>query len=253
MTLQAFYVFYKRERTGWRMKQGRQLEIIARVRTDFPTKFGVPRQSGLVEELTGEIIFEPAYRQPEALMGLEEYSHLWLIWDFSEVRRENWTATVRPPRLGGKEKRGVFATRSPFRPNPIGLSCVKLLRIVTEGEDAPKLIIAGADLMDGTPVYDVKPYLPYADSVPDARGGFGQEHQNDGIEVVFPEELLSRLPEDKRKAAIAVLAQDPRAAYHKQPDYVYGMAFAGWDLRFVVENGVLIVRDVVPKGEKNVK
>lgn len=235
------------------MEQGRQLKIIAHVHTDFATKFGVPRQSGLVEELTAEITFEPEYRQPEALMGLEEYSHLWLLWDFSEVKRENWSATVCPPRLGGKEKRGVFATRSPFRPNPIGLSCVKLVKIVLEGEDAPKLIVAGADLMDGTPIYDVKPYLPYADAILDAKGGFGQEHRNDRIRVDFPEELLQRLPAEKRSAALAVLAQDPRAAYHKQPDYVYGMAFAGWDVRFTVQEGILTVTDVVRPSEKHVK
>ena len=235
------------------MEEGRQLKIIARIHTDFATKFGVPRQSGLVEELKAEIIFEPEYRQPEAFMGLEEYSHLWLLWDFSEVRRENWTATVHPPRLGGKEKRGVFATRSPFRPNPIGLSCVKLIKIITEGADAPRLIVAGADLMDGTPIYDVKPYLPYADAVPQARGGFGEEHKEDGIEVIFPEELLNRFPEEKRKAVLETLAQDPRAAYHKQPDYVYGMAFAGWDVRFTVRDGKLTVNDVVKQGVKHVK
>ena len=235
------------------MEEGRQLKIIARIHTDFATKFGVPRQSGLVEELMAEIVFEPEYRQPEAFMGMEEYSHLWLLWDFSEVRRENWTATVRPPRLGGKEKRGVFATRSPFRPNPIGLSCVKLVKIVMEGEDAPKLIVSGADLMDGTPIYDIKPYLPYADAVLQARGGFGEEHKEDRIEVIFPEELLNRFPKEKRKAVLATLAQDPRAAYHKQPDYVYGMAFAGWDVRFTVREGILTVNDVVKQGERHVK
>ena len=235
------------------MEEGRTLKIIAHIRTDFPTKFGVPRQSGLVEELVGEIIFEPEFRQPEAFMGLEEYSHLWLLWDFSEVKKENWSATVCPPRLGGKEKRGVFATRSPFRPNPIGLSCVKLLGIVTEGEDAPKLIVAGADLMDGTPIYDVKPYLPYADSNPDALGGFGQEHSKDRIQVDFPAKLLERIPEEKKDALLAVLAQDPRAAYHKQPDYVYGMEFAGFDVRFTVADGVLRVTDVVRQGAQHVK
>ncbi|MCR4597422.1 MAG: tRNA (N6-threonylcarbamoyladenosine(37)-N6)-methyltransferase TrmO [Acetatifactor sp.] len=235
------------------MEEGRKLQIIGHVRTDFASKFGVPRQSGLVEELTGEVIFTPKFRQPEALLGLEEYSHIWLLWDFSEVKRENWTATVHPPRLGGKEKRGVFATRSPFRPNPIGLSCVRLLKVVTEGEDAPKLLIAGADLMDGTPIYDVKPYLPYADAHPEARGGFGQEHKEDRVEVVFPEELLARIPEEKREAALAVLAQDPRAAYQKQPDYVYGMAFAGCDIRFIAKEGKLIVTDLVKQGEKHVK
>ncbi|MBO7339140.1 MAG: tRNA (N6-threonylcarbamoyladenosine(37)-N6)-methyltransferase TrmO [Lachnospiraceae bacterium] len=235
------------------MEEGRTLKVIARIHTDFPTKFGIPRQSGLVEELVGEITFEPTYRQPEALMGLEEYSHLWLLWDFSQVQREGWTATVHPPRLGGKEKRGVFATRSPFRPNPIGLSCVKLLKVITEGEDAPKLLVAGADLMDGTPIYDIKPYLPYADCIVDARGGFGEAHKKDQIQVDFPEELLERIPEDKREAAMAVLSQDPRAAYHKQEDYVYGMSFAGWDLRFTVADEVLKVVDVVPMGTENVK
>ncbi|MBO5987354.1 MAG: tRNA (N6-threonylcarbamoyladenosine(37)-N6)-methyltransferase TrmO [Lachnospiraceae bacterium] len=235
------------------MEEGRTLKVIARIHTDFPTKFGIPRQSGLVEELVGEITFEPTYRQPEALMGLEEYSHLWLLWDFSQVQREGWTATVHPPRLGGKEKRGVFATRSPFRPNPIGLSCVKLLKVITEGEDAPKLLVAGADLMDGTPIYDIKPYLPYADCIVDARGGFGEAHKKDQIQVDFPEELLERIPEDKREAAMAVLSQDPRAAYHKQEDYVYGMSFAGRDLRFTVADEVLKVVDVVPMGTENVK
>jgi len=235
------------------MEEGRTLKVIARIHTDFPTKFGIPRQSGLVEELVGEITFEPTYRQPEALMGLEEYSHLWLLWDFSQVQREGWTATVHPPRLGGKEKRGVFATRSPFRPNPIGLSCVKLLKVITEGEDAPKLLVAGADLMDGTPIYDIKPYLPYADCIVDARGGFGEAHKKDQIQVDFPEELLERIPEEKREAAMAVLSQDPRAAYHKQEDYVYGMSFAGWDLRFTVADDVLKVVDVVPMGTENVK
>lgn len=235
------------------MAKGRQLEIIAYIRTDFTTKFGVPRQSGLVEELRAEIVFEPQYRRNEALIGIEEFSHLWLLWDFSEVKRENWSATVYPPRLGGKEKRGVFATRSPFRPNPIGLSCVRIEEILWEGEEAPKIIVSGADLMNGTPIYDIKPYLPYADAKPLARGGFGQEHKEDGIRVDFPEELLQRLPEGKRGAAMGVLRQDPRAAYNKQPDYVYGMAFAGWDIRFTVEDGVLQVRDVVPEGSRKVK
>lgn len=235
------------------MKKGRQLEIIATIHTDFATKFGVPRQSGLVEELRGEIVFEPEYRRVEALMGLEEFSHLWLLWDFSEVKRENWSATVCPPKLGGKEKRGVFATRSPFRPNPIGLSCVRIEEIVREGEEAPKIIVSGADLMNGTPIYDIKPYLPYADARPQARGGFGQEHREDGIRVLFPRELLMRLPEEKRGAAVGVLKQDPRAAYNKQPSYVYGMAFAGWDIRFTVEEGLLTVRDVVPEGSEKIK
>lgn len=221
------------------------LKIIARIHTDFPTKFGIPRQSGLVGELLGEIVFEPEYRRAEALLGIEEFSHLWLLWEFSEARRDNWSATVSPPRLGGREKRGVFATRSPFRPNAIGLSCVKLEQVILEGRDAPKLIVSGADLMDGTPIYDIKPYLPYADAHPEAEGGFGQAHSGDRIEVVFPEELLERLPGEKRKAALHVLQQDPRAAYNKQPDYVYGMAFAGFDIRFIVREDVLMVCDVI--------
>lgn len=221
------------------------MQIIARIHTDFPTKFGIPRQSGLVSELVGEIVFEPEYQRAEALLGIEEFSHLWLIWEFSKAKRDNWSATVYPPRLGGKEKRGVFATRSPFRPNSMGLSCVKLQEVVWESEDGPKLIVTGADLMDGTPIYDIKPYLPYADAHPDALGGFGEAHREDRIQVVFPEEFLNRLPIEKQQAALRVLEQDPRAAYNKQPDYVYGMEFAGFDIRFEVRDNVLTVCDVV--------
>lgn len=229
------------------------LRVVAKIHTDFPEKFGIPRQSGLVPQLRGEIVFEPEFRRKEVLLGLEEFSHLWLIWGFSEAKRENWSATVYPPRLGGREKRGVFATRSPFRPNALGLSCVKLEQVISEGENAPLIIVSGVDLLDGTPIYDIKPYLPYADAHPEAAGGFGQAHSEDGIEVVFPEELLKRLPEEKRQAARAVLAQDPRAAYNKQPDYVYGMSFAGYDIRFVVAEGILRVRDVVCSGENGFK
>lgn len=235
-----------------------EMKTIARIRTEFPDKFGIPRQSGLVEELRGEILFEPEYRRAEALLGIEEYSHLWLLWVFSEAKRsghrnqnsaDGWSPYVYPPRLGGQEKRGVFATRSPFRPNPIGLSCVRLIEVVRDGCAAPRLIVAGADLLDGTPILDIKPYLPYADAHPEARGGFGQAHSADRIEVIFPPELLERLPEKHRAAAVAVLAQDPRAAYQKQPDYVYGMTFAGYDIRFTVRDGVLCVCDVVPVAE----
>ncbi len=227
------------------MDRGRTVQVIARIHTDFPAKFGIPRQSGLVPELVGEIIFEPEFRRPEALLGIEEFSHLWLLWEFSEVKRESWSATVCPPRLGGREKRGVFATRSPFRPNSIGLSCVKLEQVILEGEEAPKLIVSGVDLLDGTPVYDIKPYLPYTDAHPEAEGGFGQAHREDGIRVVFPEALSERLPEDKREAVLHVLQQDPRAAYNKQPDYCYGMEFADYDIRFTVENDTLTVCDVI--------
>ncbi len=218
-----------------------QLHAIAVIHTDFPSKFGIPRQSGLVPELSAEIVLEPAFRRKEAFLGIEEYSHLWLLWDFSEVKQGNWSPVVFPPRLGGRVKRGVFATRSPFRPNSIGLSCVKLERVVYEGENCPKLIVSGADLMDGTPIYDIKPYLPYTDAHPEAKGGFGQQHSRDGIAVHFPEELLEKLPPDKRLAAAHVLEQDPRAAYNKQPGYVYGMEFAGYDIRFTVAGEVLTV------------
>ena len=222
-----------------------ELKVIARIHTDFATKFGIPRQSGLVSELMGEIVFEPEYRQKEALMGIEEYSHLWLLWEFSEAKREHWSATVCPPRLGGKVRKGVFATRSPFRPNSIGLSCVRLERVEEDENKGLKLIVSGADLMDGTPIFDIKPYLPYCDAHPEALGSFGQEHKDERITVEFPKELLERLPKGKQNAALEVLRQDPRAAYQKQPDYVYGMDLAGYDIRFRVRENVLRVVDVV--------
>lgn len=221
------------------------MQRIATILTDFPTKFGIPRQSGLVSDLLAEIIFEPEYRRTEALLGIEEFSHLWLLWEFSQAKRDSWSPTVHPPRLGGKEKRGVFATRSPFRPNSIGLSCVKLEKVIWVGADAPKLIVSGADLMNGTPLYDIKPYLPYTDAHPEARGGFGEEHARDEIHVIFPEDLLNRLPYEKRSTVLAILKQDPRAAYNKQPDFVYGMTFAQFDIRFTVADDILTVRDVV--------
>lgn len=227
------------------MKDNNRLRVIGKIYTDFSGKFGIPRQSGLVEELVGEIVFEPEYRREEALLGIEEFSHLWLLWEFSKARKENWSATVFPPRLGGKEKRGVFATRSPYRPNSIGLSCVRLCKVERDCKQGPKLIVSGVDLLSGTPIYDIKPYLPYTDAHPEAIGGFGQAHSEDAIAVDFPEELLKRLPEDKRTAALKVLEQDPRAAYQKQPDYVYGMEFAGMDIRFRVADNVLQVCDVV--------
>ena len=222
-----------------------ELKVIARIHTDFTTKFGIPRQSGLVPELMGEIVFEPEYRQKEALMGIEEDSHLLLLWEFSEAKREHWSATVCPPRLGGKVRKGVFATRSPFRPNSIGLSCVRLERVEEDENKGLTLIVSGADLMDGTPIFDIKPYLPYCDAHPEALGSFGQEHKDERITVEFPKELLERLPKGKQNAALEVLRQDPRAAYQKQPDYVYGMDFAGYDIRFRVRENVLKVVDVV--------
>ena len=231
--------------------EGRVIKPVAVMRTDFPAKFGIPRQSGLVAELCGKIVFTPEYRQAEALRGIEEFSHLWILWDFSEARQERFVPTVVPPRLGGRKKRGVFATRAPFRPNSIGLSCVKLDEVRTDGEEGPALYVSGVDLLDGTPIYDIKPYLPYADAHPEARGGFGQAHSGDAVEVIFPEELLCRLPEEKRKAALGVLAQDPRAAYNKRPDYVYGMEFAGYDIRFTAADGKLTVCGVVDKSREN--
>ena len=221
------------------------MKPIAHIKTDFPTKFGIPRQSCLAEELVGEIIFEPEYRQPEAFRGIEEYSHLWLLWEFSEAKRENWSATVKPPRLGGKQRMGVFATRSPFRPNPIGLSCVRLVELRFDEMLGPVLVVAGVDLMDGTPIYDVKPYLPYVDAHPEARGGFGDRVKDHVLGVTFPEDLLARLPEEKRAGAIAFLRQDPRPAVHKDPQRIYKIAYAGYDIHFTVREEFLSVVDVV--------
>ena len=222
-----------------------QMKIIAHIKTDFPTKFGIPRQSCLTEELVGKIIFEPEYRQPEAFRGIEEYSHLWLLWEFSEAKRENWSATVKPPRLGGKTRMGVFATRSPFRPNPIGLSCVRLVELRFDETLGPVLVVAGVDLMDGTPIYDVKPYLPYVDAHPEALGGFGDRVKDHELEVIFPEELFLRLPEEKRAGALAFLRQDPRPAVHKDPQRIYKIAYAGQDIHFTVQGEALTVVDIV--------
>ena len=222
------------------------MEIIARIHTDFPEKFGIPRQSGLVDGLTGRIVFEEKYRNPDALRGIEGFSHLWLIWQFSRAIREEWSPTVKPPRLGGNQRMGVFATRSPFRPNPIGLSCVRLQRVELHTAEGPVLWVAGIDLLDGTPIYDVKPYLPYADCHPEATGGFAQEVMGHRLEVAFPEELLALVPPEKLEALREVLAQDPRPGYqHNEPDRRYGVAFAGLDVRFTVEGDVLLVREVV--------
>lgn len=222
-----------------------ELITIARIHTEFPEKFGIPRQSGLVSSLRGEIHFEPAFRNADAVRGMEEFSYLWLLWGFSRAKRGQYSLTVAPPRLGGKERKGVFATRSPFRPNSIGLSSVKLEEIYYGDKREPVLVVSGADLLDGTPIYDIKPYLPYTDAHPEAKGGFGEAHKDDRIHVEFSQNLLCRLPENLRQAAYDVLAQDPRAAYNKKPDYVYGMNFAGYDIRFTVENDILTVQDVV--------
>ena len=219
-----------------------ELKIIARIRTDFPTKFGIPRQSGLTD-LESVIVFEPEYRNPEALRGLEGFSHLWLIWEFSEAKKENWSPTVRPPRLGGNRRMGVFATRSPFRPNSIGLSSVKLLRI-EETKEGKVLIVSGADMMDGTPIFDIKPYLPFADSHPEAAGGFAEEKFHENLEVIFPVELLELIPEGKREALTEILREDPRPHYIKDPERLFGFPFAGFEVRFTVEGNTLTVREV---------
>ena len=220
------------------------IQAIARIRSDFPTKFGIPRQSGLVEDLRAAVVFEPEYRNPDALRGIEEFSHLWLIWQFSQAVRQGWSPTVRPPRLGGNTRMGVFATRSPFRPNNLGLSCVRLLGIEHTREYGSVLHVGGADLMDGTPIFDIKPYIPYADAHPEAAGGFTDTAGDFLLDVDFPAELLSLLPEDKRAAALGVLSHDPRPSYQHKPGRVYGLNFAGFDIRFTVEENQLIVQEV---------
>lgn len=220
------------------------MKIIAHIRTDFPEKFGIPRQSGLVKELTGRIIFEPEYRTPEAFRGLEGFSHIWILWKFSEAKRKTWAATVKPPRLGGNQRMGVFATRSPYRPNDIGLSSVQLQEIEWNEELGPVLHVAGVDLLDKTPIYDIKPYLPYTDSHPEAVAGYAQEVYDYALEVVFPEALLNMIPEPKRQALIEVLKQDPRPAYQEDANRKYGVAFAGFDVRFHVSEGILTVCEV---------
>ena len=224
------------------------MQPIAHIRNDFPTKFGLPRQSGLVPELVSTIVFEPEFRVAEALRGIETYSHLWIIWGFHQAVREGghqaWRPTVRPPRLGGNTRMGVFATRSPFRPNPIGLTVVKLLAV----EDSPEgkvLLVSGADMMDGTPVYDVKPYLPYVDSIPEAVGGFTEEKAAYRLAVDFPEALLAQIPPEQRETLLGVLAQDPRPAYQNDENRVYGFAYGGMDVRFTVRDGALTVVEIV--------
>lgn len=220
------------------------IRVIARMKSDFPTKFGIPRQSGLVEELHSTIIFEPEFRNPDALRGIEEFSHIWLIWQFSEAVRQEWSPTVRPPRLGGNTRMGVFATRSPFRPNNLGLSSVKLLGVEHTKEFGPVLHVAGADLMDGTPIFDIKPYIPYGDAHPNASGGFTDQAKDFILQVQFPQHLLDKIPQDKQAAAIGVLSHDPRPSYQKQADRIYGLNFAGFDIRFQVNGDTLTVLEV---------
>ena len=229
------------------MSEDIPLRIIAHIHSDFPTKFGIPRQSGLIHELKAAVVFEPEYRNPDALRGLEGYTHIWLIWQFSETARQGWSPTVRPPRLGGNTRMGVFASRSPFRPNPVGLSSVRLERIELQSPFGPILHVAGADLMDNTPIYDIKPYLPYVDSHPDAAGGFALQSHEGFLQVNVPSGLLERIPPDRRDALLAVLAQDPRPAYQNTPDRVYGMEYAGFEIRFTVSGHTLTVCEITAK------
>ena len=216
------------------------LKVIAHIHTAFPTKFGIPRQSGLVDSLRGEIIFTPEYRNADAVRGLEDFSHIWLVWQFSGAVRDTWSPTVRPPRLGGNERRGVFATRSPYRPNALGLSCVELA-----GVENGDLIVRGADLLDGTPIFDIKPYLPYVDAYPDARGGFTDMTREYALQVICPDALLCKVPEEKRPALLGVLKNDPRPAYQHDPARVYALDFGSNKVKFTVDGDVLRVVDIL--------
>ncbi len=228
-----------------------KMNVIARVYNDFSTKFGIPRQSRLVD-IPSRVVLEPPYNLPDAVRGLEEFSHIWLLWEFSENVREDgkWSATVRPPRLGGNVRKGVFATRSPFRPNPIGLSCVKLEKI-TYGEGGPVLHILGADLMNGTPVYDIKPYVTYSDSIPEAYGGFSEKVKDYRVDVIIPPELQVLLAEEQRSLLTEILEQDPRPSYQEDPERIYGMEYAGMEVKFTVAEGVLTVVSIEPADMKN--
>lgn len=221
------------------------MKVIARIRSPFADKFGIPRQSGLVEDLQGQIVFEPPYRNRDALRGLDGFSHLWLIWVFDRSARADWSPTVRPPRLGGNRRVGAFATRSPFRPNPVGLSCVTLERVEPDTPDGPVLHIRGADLADHTPILDIKPYLPYADARPDARAGFASDAPKAALSVEIPPPLLERVPEAQRAGLVGALSHDPRPRYHNDPERVYGFGFAGLQVRFRVEGDSLRVTDIV--------
>lgn len=220
------------------------MRVIAHIRNDFTEKFGIPRQSGLVDSTRATIVFEPEYRIPEAFRGLDGYSHLWLIWQFSEAVREDWSPTVRPPRLGGNKRMGVFATRSPFRPNPIGLSSVRIIGIDLHTAEGPVIHVAGADLLDGTPIYDVKPYLPYTDSHPDAIGGFGLTPGKGTVNVRISEELLAKIPEDLRESTLDLLREDPRPGYQNDPTRIYYMAYADFEIGFVIDGDTLTVIEI---------
>lgn len=224
--------------------QTHEIKVLATIETDFREKFGIPRQSGLVDSLRARIVFEPEFRNPDALRGIEGFSHLWLIWQFSRAVRSDWSPTVRPPRLGGNARLGVFATRSPFRPNSIGLSCVRLEKVCEDAALGPVLVVSGADLLDGTPIYDIKPYLPYADCHPEAVGGFAADAPEKRLNVEIPEALAARIPAEKRAALLDVLSLDPRPSYHSDPTRIYGMCFADYEVRFTVAGNVLTVLEL---------
>lgn len=224
--------------------QTETMKVIARIKSDFPTKFGIPRQSGLVDELEATIVFDPEYQNSDALRGLEDFSHLWLIWQFSEAIRDDWSPTVRPPRLGGNTRMGVFATRSPFRPNPIGLSSVRILGIEQTEKHGSVIHVAGADLMDGTPIFDIKPYIPYCDCHPEATGGFTQTADDFLLDVVITDALKAKIPDNKLQPLLGVLSHDPRPSYQKDSDRIYGLNFAGYDIRFTVKDKVLTVCEI---------
>ena len=220
------------------------MKVIAHIHTDFPTKFGIPRQSGIIASLQGRIVFEPEYRVAEAVRGLEAFSYIWILWEFSKAVRDTWSPTVRPPRLGGNVRKGVFATRSPFRPNPIGLSSVRLEKVDIDPKLGPVLYVSGIDLMDGTPIYDIKPYIAYTDSHPDAVSGFASTPTEYLLEVDFPEALLQKVAESQRESLIEVLAHDPRPQYQNDPERVYGMEFGGMEVKFKVDGELLTVVEV---------
>lgn len=232
------------ERNQFEESCGLFLEPIAKIHGDFPEKFGIPRQSGLVKELRGQIVFESKYRDPDVLRGLEDFSHIWILWGFSEISDRTWKTTVRPPRLGGNVRKGVFATRSPFRPNPIGLSCVEIEKIDYKTSQGPVLWVLGADLMDGTPIYDIKPYLPLADSHPEALGGFADRIETYMLQVEIPPDLEKIIPEKYKKVLLEVLAQDPRPSYHQDADRIYGMTFGGMEIKFRVTGSKLTVCEI---------
>lgn len=224
----------------------KRVKIIARIQTDFPEKFGIPRQSGLVKELKGRIVFEPEYRNPEAVRGLEEFSHIWLLWKFSESKKEHWSATVKPPRLGGKKRVGVFASRSPYRPNDIGLSCVRLERLEITEQEGPVLQVSGVDLMDGTPIYDIKPYIPLSDCHPEASEGYTEKTRQHKLSVDFPQKLLEIYPKEQQAAILGVLSEDPRPAYVQDEERIYGIAYAGYNVRFRIAGDLVRVYGVEP-------